>query len=121
MRAAGGRGCAHWPRRRIDGVAGAPTLTLTDAVAALAHFCAPPDSRLRQEGRIVGYDGIATLPVASTRRIVICIMSEPGFPASTTKEAVAQTFWGQSYNLNAWMGECVWRACVRVVVWRGLT
>ncbi len=54
----------------------------------------------------MGNDGIDTLPM-STRRIVVCIMSEPGYAASTTRDVVARTLWQQPYNLNAWMSEYV--------------
>ncbi len=54
----------------------------------------------------MGYDGVATLSAVDTRRLVVCIMSEPGF-AGASQSAFTQTLWGQSYNLNAWMSGCV--------------
>ncbi len=70
---------------------------------------ARPDEH-RREGRIVGYDGIATLPAATTRRMVVCIMSEPGF-AGASRDVLTQTLWGQSFNLNAWMSGYVRPLC----------
>jgi hypothetical protein len=59
-----------------------------------------------QRKRILGYDGIPTIPPASVRRIVICIMLEPGYESQmdlVTPASVSAFMWNGAFpNLRTW-------------------
>jgi hypothetical protein len=71
-------------------------------------FEAIAESDEGQGKRIVGFDGIATIDPASVRRVVICIMLEPGYESQmdlVTPATVSNFLWNGPFpNLQSWYG-----------------